>query len=157
MITCELENGNKDSFRHVVVHCIVVKDDKILLEKRAEFLPDGGMWALPGGFMDRDETAEQTALRELKEETGWTAEILDMLRIITRPDRPHEDRQNIAFDFILNPLEKNGDSDHEVTEMAWYEFDKLPPVEEIAFDHYESIQLYLKYRDEKFPIPLWKN
>jgi 8-oxo-dGTP diphosphatase len=157
MITCELENGNEDSFRHAVVHCIVVKDNKILLEKRAEHLLDGGMWALPGGFMDRDETAEQAALRELKEETGWTAEILDMLRIITRPDRPHEDRQNIAIDFILNPLEKIGDSDHEVTDMAWHEFDKLPPAEQLAFDHYESIQLYLKYRREKFPIPLWRN
>ena len=157
MITCVLENGNKDSFRHMVVHCLVVKDDKILLEKRAEHLPEGGKWGLPGGYMDRDETAEQAALRELKEETGWTAEISEMLRINSHPDRPHEDTQNIAIDFILNPLEKIGNSDNEVTEMAWCEMDKLPPAEQFAFDHLESIQLYLKYRREKFPIPLWRN
>jgi 8-oxo-dGTP diphosphatase len=42
---------------------------KIALVKRKKE-PYLGMWALPGGFMEGDENLEETALRELKEETG---------------------------------------------------------------------------------------
>jgi len=39
-----------------------------LIERRKN--PFAGMWAIPGGFMEGNETIEETALRELKEETG---------------------------------------------------------------------------------------
>jgi 8-oxo-dGTP diphosphatase len=143
MITCEFENGNKASLRHLVVHAIVVKDNKILLEKRAKGLLEAGKWCLPSGFVDRDETAEQAVLRELKEETGWTGKVLQLLRINTNPNRPHEDRQNIAIDYIVEPLELVGVGDNESTAVEWFPLDALPPVDTIAFDHHESIELYV--------------
>lgn len=142
MITCEFENGNKASLRHLVVHAIVVKDNKILLEKRADGLLEGDKWSLPGGFVNRDETAEQAVLRELQEETGWTGKVLQMLRINTDPNRPHEDRQNIALDYIVEPLQVIGVGDKESTELKWFPLDALPSAEHIAFDHHESIELY---------------
>src|SRR5690349_13402924 len=48
-------------------------------------------------------------LRELREETGWEGRVVSLLRINSRPDRPREDRQNIAFDFLIEPLEKRGE------------------------------------------------
>jgi 8-oxo-dGTP diphosphatase len=42
---------------------------KVALIER-EKNPFVGMWAIPGGFMEGNETVEETALRELKEETG---------------------------------------------------------------------------------------
>jgi NAD+ diphosphatase len=45
------------------------QDDKLLLTKRAHE-PFKGWWDLPGGFVEEDETLEQAAQRELKEETG---------------------------------------------------------------------------------------
>ena len=156
MINCEFENGNKASLRHGVVHDIVVKDNKILLEKRADNKAlEPGKWALPGGFIDRDETAEEAALRELLEETGWTGKIISLLRINTQPNRPHEDHQNIALDFIVEPIEQIGVGDKEVSDLQWFSFDELPP--NLAFDHQESIELYLSYIKEKFTIPLWQS
>jgi len=70
MIQCIFENTNKTSLRHIVVHAIVEKDSKLLLEKRSEDLLEGGKWSLPSGFLNRDETASEGMLRELKEETG---------------------------------------------------------------------------------------
>jgi mutator protein MutT len=49
--------------------------DRILLIKRAT-VPFKGFWALPGGRVDPGETVEQTVVREVKEETGLTVEIV---------------------------------------------------------------------------------
>lgn len=44
-------------------------------------------WALPGGFLDKGESLEQCAVRELKEETGIVAENLMPMGVYSRPDR----------------------------------------------------------------------
>ena len=67
----------------VTADMIVLTDEsepKILLIQRGDE-PFKGCWAFPGGFMDMDETTEQCARRELKEETGYTAE---EVRYLTR-------------------------------------------------------------------------
>jgi len=59
----------------------------VLLIKRGNF-PFLNDWALPGGFIQKDETCEEAALRELKEETGLKADIdLEQLYTISTPDR----------------------------------------------------------------------
>ena len=52
-------------------------------------------------------------------------------------------RQNIAFNYLCEPIQKVGESDDEVTDQKWFDLDKLPPLAEIAFDHYQVIQTYL--------------
>ena len=50
------------------------KDRKVLLVKRGR-APFAGLWSLPGGKIEGDETPRQAACRELKEETGIEAEV----------------------------------------------------------------------------------
>lgn len=155
MITCAFENGKPASLRHVVVHAIVEQEGKLLLVKRSATLSlEGGKWALPGGFVDRDETAGEAVLRELREESGWEGEVVTLFRINTNPNRPHEDRQNIAFDFLIKPMRKVGEKDHETTHVEWVSIDSLPPLESFAFDHGESIGFYLKYRERPHQLPI---
>lgn len=154
MITCIFEKGNSSSLRHVVTHAIVEKDGKFLLVKRADDIPEPGKWALPGGFLDRDETAAQGVLRELKEETGWTGKVISLFRINTNPNRPKEDRQNVALDFVITPIKKVGEPDQESSDVQWIPIDQLSSLGELAFDHGEIIGLYLKYRKEQFPLPI---
>ena len=63
----------------VTTDCVVFAFDgkslNLLLINRG-IEPYKGSWALPGGFIHMDETAEDGALRELKEETGVEAEIV---------------------------------------------------------------------------------
>jgi len=141
MIDCTFENGNKASLRHVVVDILIVKDDKVLLVKRAEGYLEGGKYAIPGGYVDRDETLKEAAKREALEETGYTIEIESLFRTIDNPNRKGEDRQNISFVYLAKPIEKVSDHDHEITNTKWFELDNLPPESEIAFDHFESIAL----------------
>jgi len=154
MITCAFENGNKASLRHVVVHAIVEMDGKLLLVKRTGDLLESGKWSLPSGYLDRDETAGQGMIRELKEETGWDSEVISLFRVNTNPHRPHEDRQNVAFDFLVKPLKKTGKPDAENSKIEWIPIEKLSPLSEFAFDHGESIEYYLKYRAKHFPLPI---
>ncbi len=154
MITCAFEDGGSARLRHVVVHMVVEKEGKLLLVKRAGNILETGKWSLPSGYLDRDETAGEGALRELKEETGWDGKIISLFRVNTKPNRPHEDRQNVSLDYIIEPIEKTGESDGENSKIEWIAIEDLLPLDEFAFDHGETIGYYLKYRKEKFPIPV---
>jgi len=153
MITCTFEDGGKGLLRHIVVHGIVEKDGKLLLVKRAGPILETGKWSLPSGFLNRDETAAQCIIREVKEETGWDCEVISLFRINTSPHRPHEDRQNVAIEFILRPVKETGTRDSENSKVEWIPIEKLLSFDEFAFDHGESIRLYLDYRRNKFPLP----
>jgi ADP-ribose pyrophosphatase YjhB (NUDIX family) len=154
MITCTFEKGYVHHLRHAVVHALVVKDNMVLLGKRAADIPEGGKWNIPGGFMERDETAMQATLRELKEETGWEGKIISLFHINTRPDRVHEDRQNVILEFLVEPLRQTTHPDWETPEIAWVPVDQLRPWEEYAFDHGQSLKLLTKYLKQPFPLPI---
>lgn len=154
MITCAFEKGYSALLRHVVVHAIVEKNNGILLVKRSGDLLESGKWGLPGGYLNRDETAPEGALRELFEETGWKGEIISLFRLNTNPNRPHEDRQNISFDYLIRPTQQTGMPDHESSKVEFISFTKLLPLHEYAFDHGETIDLYQKYRKHHTQLPI---
>lgn len=154
MITCKFENGGEAGLRHIVVHALTLKEGKVLLVKRSEKIIEGGKWAFPGGFIGRDETAQQAVLRELKEETGWDGKIISLFRINSNPDRPNDDgRQNIPLEFIVEPTEKTGEEDWEQTEVKWFAFDeaeKLP----LAFDQGDTFALLRQFQNGEIPLPI---
>lgn len=57
----------------------------LLIRRGAD--PYKDCWALPGGFVEKNETVEQAAYRELKEETGIENVTLRQLQVFSRPDR----------------------------------------------------------------------
>lgn len=155
MLTCTFEDGVSTSLRHVTADVVVVKDNKILLAKRSEKLSlEPGKWTIPGGFVDRDETIEEAAAREVLEETGYQIANLTLLRINSNPNRPNEDRQNIDFVFAAEAQQQIAQPDWESSEIAWFPLDKLPPKEQVAFDHYDNIQLYIRHTKENLQLPL---
>lgn len=158
MITCFFENNGKGLLRHVTVNAMVIKDHKILLGKRGTLngkpISESGKWDLLGGFFGRDENLIQAVKREVMEESGWEITDLKLFRINDNPKRPKEDRQNVDMIFTAEALQQTGKSDEEVSHLQWFDLDKLPSPELIAFDHGESIGLYKKYLKENFALPL---
>jgi ADP-ribose pyrophosphatase YjhB (NUDIX family) len=60
-------------------------EDKVLFTVR-NVDPDKGKWDLPGGFIDPNETAEEAACREIKEELGIEISTSDLKYITTSPN-----------------------------------------------------------------------
>jgi 8-oxo-dGTP diphosphatase len=154
MLTCKFENGYEASLRHAVVDALVLRGSEILLVKRTGKLLEGGKWALPGGYVERDETLKMAVAREIKEETGFTVSDITLLTIRDNPDRPKEDRQNISFVYFCAATESNGNSDWEVDDLQWFPLSALPPKEQVAFDHYEDILLYQRYIQDRLSLPI---
>ncbi|MBC6982743.1 NUDIX domain-containing protein [Caulobacter sp. 17J80-11] len=91
----------------VTVDSVVVCDAHLLLVERAG-QPGRGLWALPGGFLDPDETTLAAAVREVGEETGLAADMLEGAlvgrEVFDAPDRSLRERTvTHAFRFDLPP------------------------------------------------------
>jgi ADP-ribose pyrophosphatase YjhB (NUDIX family) len=158
MITCTFQNGNKNSLRHAVTTCILLNDkNQVLLGKRALNITEGGKYGLIGGFMERDESVPDSLQREIEEETGYTATIDYLFYISDRLNIPSSDWQNIAFVFVAHVGDKVGEPDEESTELKWFDLDELPPKEELAFDHWDRIELYKKHIQTPFRTPFFRS
>src|SRR3989338_10458445 len=76
--------------RGVSVDAIVIKDHKVLLIQRG-VEPNKGFWGTPGGYIEWDESAEETVKREVKEETNLDAEDVRLVSVHSEPTRhPHQ-------------------------------------------------------------------
>lgn len=73
--------------RHALTADGVLFDgDRVLLIRRGN-PPHRGMLALPGGFVDGDESVEQAVVRELREETGLATEVVGLIGVYSEPGR----------------------------------------------------------------------
>ena len=68
----------------LVVGCLPVYKDQVLLCKRA-IEPSYGLWTLPAGFMENQESLEEAALRESREEANANLDIQDIYSVISLP------------------------------------------------------------------------
>ena len=68
----------------VVVGCLPVWGEQVLLCKRA-IEPRQGLWTLPAGFMENEETAAEGAMREALEEAHARVEIQDLYTVYSVP------------------------------------------------------------------------
>lgn len=112
---------------------------KLLLIKRGND-PFKNCWALPGGFIEMNETLEQSVIRETEEETSLTGIEFHQFRAFGNPGRDPRDRNIvIVFYGYCNTPEKISAGD-DAKEIRWFELDNLP---ELAFDHKQIIKEFL--------------
>jgi 8-oxo-dGTP diphosphatase len=106
----------------------------LLVQRGAE--PFAGRWALPGGFVEVDESLEDAAHRELAEETGIQDAYLEQLYTYGDPGRDPRERVVTVAYFALVPtgtlIRQEGGSD--ATQAQWFPTSNLPT---LAFDHSE--------------------
>ena len=87
---------------------------------RARDLRDRPVWTLPKGALVSGESSEAAALREVCEETGYRCEVVRELEAVTYWfQRDGQRIRKTVRWFLMRPLEKVGEHDHEVDEVMW--------------------------------------
>lgn len=143
--------------RSVAVNCVVVCGDSILLGQRGKGAPDSrGLWNVPSGYLDWDESGTEAVYREVWEETGLYLpdqkiiinNLLNPWHVNTQPD---ENRQNISLRYgcvigkvgnefpLLTP--ENSEPD-EIADLKWVPINELGDYK-FAFNHNVVIKEYL--------------
>src|SRR5215208_6055036 len=103
----------------------------VLLARRLEE-PQRGVFALPGGFVGREENPAQTAERKLREKTGVGSVHLEQLRTYAEPARdPRGWLPSIAYLALVPPGALPAQTPAE-RDASWHPLDALP---ELALDH----------------------
>lgn len=130
----------------VTADIVIIKSESgsryiLLIERKHP--PFEGTWALPGGFLEMDETLEAAALRELEEETGLSGIKLKQFHTFSKVNRDprHRTITTVFIGFIQwnSHTLRAGD---DASKAEWFPLDKLPA---LAFDHDEVLDMVKEY------------
>lgn len=116
---------------------------QVLLIQRSKE-PFAGKWALPGGFVNLDESLDEAATREMGEETGVKEAYLEQLYTYGNPDRDPRGRIVTVAYFALIPSDAtvHAEGGSDASQARWFPADDLPS---LAFDH-DGIVTYAQRR-----------
>jgi 8-oxo-dGTP diphosphatase len=140
-----MDDRTKCRQAHVTVDCVVFgldeQDLKILLIQRGNE-PFKGSWAVPGGFVNADESLEHAALRELKEETGVHDVFLEQLYTFGDVHRdPRRRIVTVAYYALVNLRDHTIKAATDASNAAWFGVDDIP---KLAFDHARIVETALR-------------
>jgi 8-oxo-dGTP diphosphatase len=114
---------------------LILKDKKVLLIKRKNY-PFKGKWALPGGFVEYNEKTEDTAMREVFEETGLKTKINNLVGVYSDPNRDPRGH-TISVIYLLEACGGKLKGSDDVSDAKFFDLNHLP---KLAFDHNKIIK-----------------
>jgi len=109
---------------------VVVVDGRVVLLERSH-PPFEGHWVLPGGYVERDETASEACVREVREEVGLDVEVVAFVGLYDDPDR--DERGNVSAAYRCRPVDDaEPTAREEARRVDLFDPDALP---DLGFDH----------------------
>jgi ADP-ribose pyrophosphatase YjhB (NUDIX family) len=127
--------GNEKVIMVVAGAFVFDKENRVLMQKRS----DNGQWGFPGGFMDLGESVQDTARREVYEETGLKLEELELFGIYSGPqyDKTFSNGDQVSLvliSFICKQFSGElVESNEESIQNIFYSLNELP--ENIFTEH----------------------
>ena len=121
--------------RPVAADIVIIKGGRVLLIKRGHE-PFKGMWALPGGRLEENESIEECAVREAKGEIGADVEIKKLVGVYSKPDR--DPRKIVAIAFLCD-VEGDIKAGDDAVEARWFEIEEVKKMR-LASDHNKIIE-----------------
>jgi 8-oxo-dGTP diphosphatase len=117
------------------VGILIEQDGGLILIKRGH-PPDPGEWALPSGFIEADESVEEAAIREAKEETGLDIKLRDMVGVFSFPDGPPT--SGIIVFYRARPIGGKMEAGDDAVDVRVFDPDEIP---ELPFrTHRQALQ-----------------
>lgn len=139
----------------------VARGPEVLLIQR-DREPFAGCWALPGGFVDMDETTEAAAARELQEETGLSDPALREVGVFSEVNRDLRGRVISVAYYSCMPAPSTGQPTRRVQagddarDATWFPMAALPA---LAFDHENILAAAMQRMGDDLqcgvPLPAW--
>ncbi len=141
----------------VAIFTLRERELHVLLIQRNRW-PFKGCWALPGGFIEMNESLEESARRELEEETGVRDVYLEQLYTFGNPDRDPRTRViSISYIALVQSDKHVLRTSDETTDVRWFPMREIP--QELAFDHdhiletaYSRLRSKLEYTTLAFQL-----
>jgi 8-oxo-dGTP diphosphatase len=126
--------------RPLTVDGIVLYEDKVVLIRRGHE-PFKGMLAIPGGFVEKDETVEQAVRREIREETSLETEIEHLVGVYSDP---HRDPRGpiVSVCYVLKATAGKAKASSDAASVELVSPEDIP---HLAFDHDRMIDDARKY------------
>lgn len=125
----------------LVIFTIREKKLQVLLIRRGG-KPFKGRWALPGGFVQENESLETAALRELVEESGVKDVYIEQLYTFGDPKRDPRGRViTVAYYALIAADQQSLKADTDARDARWHAMDALPS---LAFDHAKILEYALE-------------
>ncbi|HEY3342865.1 MAG TPA: NUDIX domain-containing protein [Anaerolineae bacterium] len=124
----------------IVIFTLREGDLQVLLVKRKN-APFQGQWAIPGGYVEPNESLEDAATRELFEETHVQGMHIEQLYTFGDPGRDPRGRVVTVAYFALVPAPVAVQAGDDAAEAQWKSVNHLPV---IAFDHNQIVNYALK-------------
>ena len=109
------------------VGAVIIHSDKILLEKRKSE-PGRGKWTIPGGLVELGESAEETVIREVREETNLEVEqpkLIDVVNNITLDENDRIKYHFLIVDYFVKLKGGMLKAADDAAELRWVEFSEV--------------------------------
>ena len=136
--------------RKIILNCagaLIIRDGKILFQRRT----DNGKWGLIGGLVEMNETYEEAALREIREETGLEVKLTSFLGIFHNHDMVWSNGDAahvISAMFTAKIVSGEPRIDEESFELRFFGTDELPDL--FAEDHIAALEAWK--RGVRYPL-----
>lgn len=112
----------------VGIGAIIIKDDRVVLVKRAH-PPIQGQWSIPGGVLEVGELVREAAVREAREETGLIVEPGELLGVYDRVLYDAGKRVQyhyVLIDFLCRTVGGELRAASDAAEVRWFTPEELP-------------------------------
>jgi len=123
------------------VGVIVEMDGGVVLVKR-RFEPRAGWWCLPAGFLEADESVEEGAVRECKEETGLEVVIDDLFGVYSFPEGMQ--RSGLVIFYTAHVVGGELHAGDDAEQVRVFSLDNLP--DNVAFRTHREVLTRLRQR-----------
>ena len=167
-----MSHVSKEIIKNLSIDCVIFGFEKSVLEIlliRRAVKPEKGKWALPGGFLKKDELIVNAAKRILRDTTGLNNIYLEEIALFDQIDRyPIRRVFTIGHFALISPENYNLTTGIDTIDVKWFLLNELP---ELPFNHkriidtaLEKLRSRIKYKPigfellpKKFTLPQLQN